>query len=71
MALIDEIQIKQTFDPKGKNGGYKFESGLENVPVKPRGSTVAPVKQKIWSGKFIEPEYYTVSHPQVVSGKTP
>jgi len=34
MAIIDEIRIRQTFDPEGKNGGYKFESSLENAPIK-------------------------------------
>ena len=37
MALIDNISIKQTFDPKGENGGYKFE-------VLPEPNTTDPTK---------------------------
>ncbi len=26
MALIDEIRVRQVFDPTGENGGYQFEA---------------------------------------------
>lgn len=32
MGLIDQIKVKQTFDPDGEKGGYKFEVVHEPVP---------------------------------------
>jgi len=45
MAIIDEIRIRQTFDPEGKNGGYSFESGLENAPNKKPGMNIGQSKK--------------------------
>ncbi len=30
MSIIDDIRIKQTYDPTGENGGYHCETGLED-----------------------------------------
>jgi len=49
MAIIDDIRIKQTFDPTGENGGYKLETGLE----KPTGDLK-------WLDGFLKSEYFQV-----------